>query len=45
MRRKTSAAVTMPVMKRVMKKVQPLSANWSEPLIPLPLVQPSAIRH
>ena len=37
-------AVMMPEANIVMKKVQLLTASWSAPLMPWPLVQPSAKR-
>ena len=36
--------MTIPPMKKQMREIQPLTANCSEPLIPWPLGQPSAIR-
>src|SRR5664280_959959 len=42
--RKRINAVAMPDANIVRKKVQLLSANWSEPLMPCPLVQPPAMR-
>lgn len=36
--------MTIPPMKKQMREIQPLRANCSEPLIPWPLGQPSAIR-
>lgn len=42
--RNITSAVRIPKTNIVRKKVQLLSANWSEPLMPCPLVQPPAIR-
>ena len=36
--------MTTPPMKKQTREIQPLKANCSEPLIPWPLGQPSAIR-